>query len=101
LKVYTDEQFNKEFPEILKNCEQCKKSFYTRFNAKFCCDRCFKKSIHDLRKKLGTWVKNEKRVKSTHRPDKNVDGSWGTRLLNGKTYQEFPNQIPNFQTTLI
>ena len=69
--VYTDEQFDKEFPERLVTCEQCKKKFPTRFNAKYCSDHCFKLSIKALRKKLGTWVKHEKRVKSTHRPDKN------------------------------
>lgn len=70
-QVYTDEQLNNEYPEKLKKCQGCNKKFITRFDAKYCSDRCFKKAIQHLRKKLGTWVKNEKRVKSTHRPDKN------------------------------
>lgn len=33
--------------------------------------------------------------------NKNIDGSWGTRLLNDKTYQEFPNMDRGLQTKLI
>src|SRR5207253_2389565 len=29
--------------------------------------------------------------------NKNVDGSWGTRLLQGKIYQEYPNQSSTIQ----
>jgi transposase-like protein len=69
--TYSDEDFEKEFPLKSRKCEQCKKPFLVRFESKFCSDKCFKKYIRDFRKKIGTWIKNEKRVQSTHRPDKN------------------------------
>lgn len=71
-KPYTDKQLEKEFPLRKKICayDKCKKPFLTRYDAKYHSDKCFVKDIRSLRKSLGTWVKNEKRVKSTHRPDK-------------------------------
>ena len=68
-----DIQFDFEYPERLIQCRQCKKKFITRFDAKYCSDKCFNTMIREHRKKIGTWVKANKRVytKSTHRPDKN------------------------------
>src|SRR6476661_6395503 len=68
---YTDEQFDIDYPDRLIQCRQCKKKFTTRFDAKYCSDKCFNTMIREHRKKIGTWVKANKRVytKSTHRPD--------------------------------
>lgn len=72
-KSISDEQFDLEFPERLIPCMQCKKKFITRFDARYCSDKCFNTMVRELRKKEGTWIKAKDRmyVKSTHRPDKN------------------------------
>lgn len=72
-KGYSDEQLEIDYPEFLRPCQYCRKKFATRFDARYCSDKCFHAMVREQRKKLGTYVKSKDReyTKSTHRPDKN------------------------------